>query len=229
MSEEPKASAVDERVVAAVHAGDAAALATLLDQYPDRLHLRTAPYEQSLLHLAALAGHLDSRGPAAHARPRRQHPRKRRQHLRDALGRGRGSSATSSRRLADAGGDVIGDGDDHALDVIGWATLLGRLRRCRASCRRGLLVSRGARHHIFSAIALGLADDVRRIVAADPAALNRRMSRNENHQLPLHFAVRMNQPAMVALLMDLGADPLAVDGSGFTAAAYAIARTSTAA
>ena len=51
--------------------------------------------------------------------------------------------------------------------------------------------------------------------------LNSRMSRNENHQLPLHFAVRMNRPEMVALLMDLGADPLAVDGSGLSAAAYA--------
>ena len=102
-------------------------------------------------------------------------------------------------------------------------------RRCWDGCDDAahravadFLVSRGARHHIFSAIALNLADEVRRIVAADPAALNRRMSRNENHQLPLHFAVRMNQPAMVALLMDLGADPLAVDGSGFTAAAYAM-------
>ena len=47
------------------------------------------------------------------------------------------------------------------------------------------------------------------------------MSRNESHQLPLYFAVRMNEPAMVALLMELGADPLAVDGSGFSAAAYA--------
>src|SRR6185503_11217517 len=26
------------------------------------------------------------------------------------------------RRLADAGGDVIGEGDDHALGMIGWAT-----------------------------------------------------------------------------------------------------------
>ena len=59
MSDDAEALAVDERVVEAVRAGDAAALATLLDQYPDRLHLRTAPYEQSLLHLAASAGHLD--------------------------------------------------------------------------------------------------------------------------------------------------------------------------
>jgi ankyrin repeat protein len=47
------------------------------------------------------------------------------------------------------------------------------------------------------------------------------MSRNEDHQLPLHFAVRMIRPAMVALLLELGADPLGVDGSGNTAASYA--------
>ena len=32
--------------------------------------------------------------------------------------------------------------------------------------------------------------------------------------MPLHFAVRMNRPEMVALLIELGADPLAVDGVG---------------
>jgi ankyrin repeat protein len=84
-----------------------------------------------------------------------------------------------------------------------------------------LLIERGARHHIFSAIAMNLASEVRRIVAEDPSALNRRMSRNENHQLPLHFAVRMQRPAMVALLMELGADPLGVDASGYPAAVYA--------
>jgi ankyrin repeat protein len=63
---------------------------------------------------------------------------------------------------------------------------------------------------------------VRRIVAEQPAALNQRMSRNEDQQLPLHFAVRMERPEMVALLVELGADPLGVDGSGFPAAMYAI-------
>ena len=33
----------------------------------------------------------------------------------------------------------------------------------------------------------------------------------------------MNRPEMVALLLELGADPLAVDGSGYPAAAYATA------
>src|SRR5207248_9339110 len=122
------------------------------------------------------------------------------------------------RRLADAGGDVVGQGDDHELEVIGWAS------SSDDPAHRTIvdfLVSRGARHHIFSAIAMNLADEVRRIVAADPSALNRRMSRNENHQMPLHFAVRMQRPEMVSLLLELGADPLAVDGSGFPAAAYA--------
>jgi len=71
------------------------------------------------------------------------------------------------RRLADAGGDVVGRGDDHALEVIGWAT-------CFDECHgdvADLLVHRGARHHIFSAIAMNLAAEVRRIVAADPAAV----------------------------------------------------------
>src|SRR5262249_41086166 len=50
--------------------------------------------------------------------------------------------------------------------------------------------------------------------------LNQRMSRNENNQLPLHFAVRMNRRTMVELLLELGADPLGPDGSGMTVAAY---------
>jgi ankyrin repeat protein len=68
---------------------------------------------------------------------------------------------------------------------------------------------------------MNLAEVVRRIVADDPASLHRRMSRNEGHQMPLHFAVRMHRPGMVSLLMELGADPLAVDDSGHTAAMYA--------
>jgi ankyrin repeat protein len=222
MSENPDSLAVNELVVAAVRAGDTDALSELLDQYPDRLHLRTEPYEQSLLHLAAFAGHLRvvdlllTRGLDVNVRERGDNTYA--MHWAAAAGH-----LDVVSRLADRGGDVVGHGDDHALDVIGWATCWNGCDDAAHRAVADFLVSRGARHHIFSAIALGLADDVRRLVTADPAALNRRMSRNENHQLPLHFAVRMNQPAMVALLMDLGADPLAVDGSGFTAAAYAMA------
>ena len=47
------------------------------------------------------------------------------------------------------------------------------------------------------------------------------MSRNENNMLPLQFAIRMQRPDMVRLLVELGADPLGVDGSGQPAAMYA--------
>jgi ankyrin repeat protein len=133
------------------------------------------------------------------------------------------------RRLADAGGDVIGEGDDHALDVIGWATCWkqcedpGSETCARARRVAAFLVRRGARHHIYSAMGLGDADEVRRIVQRDPAALNRRMSRNEDHRLPLHFAVIAGRPDMVALLIELGADPLGTDGSGQPAALHATA------
>ena len=213
-------SPVDDRVVEAARTGDVTALAALLDQYPDKLQLRAEPYEQSLLHLAASAGHLEvvdlllRRGLDVNTREKGDNTYA--MHWAAAAGH-----LEVVRRLADAGGDVVGHGDDHALDVIGWASCWDG---CDDSFHRAvvdLLLSRGAQHHIFSAIALNLADQVRQIVSRDPAVLNSRMSRNENHQLPLHFAVRMNRPEMVALLMDLGADPLAVDGSGLSAAAYA--------
>jgi ankyrin repeat protein len=128
------------------------------------------------------------------------------------------------RRLADAGGDVVGHGDDHELEVIGWATCWDGCDDAAHRAVAEFLVSRGARHHIFSAISMNLGDEVSRIVAADPSALNRRMSRNENNQTPLHFAARMNRPEMVALLVELGADPLAADGGGQPIASYAKGR-----
>src|SRR6202035_4964913 len=45
----------------------------------------------------------------------------------------------------------------------------------------------------------------------------------ENHRTPLHFAVLKNRQEMISLLLELGADPLAVDGSGQPIAIYATA------
>jgi ankyrin repeat protein len=116
---------------------------------------------------------------------------------------------------------VIGEGDDHAGGVIGWASCW---EGCDDAAHRAVvdfLIDRGARHHIFSAIAMDSADEVRRIVAANPSALNQRQSRNENHRTPLQFAVHMHRAGMVELLLTLGADPLAVDGGGMPVAVYA--------
>ena len=216
----PKSEPIDARLVEAARTGDVDTLSSILDQHPDKLRMKAEPYDTSLLHLAAHNGHLAAvdlllkRGLDVNTRERGDNTYA--MHWAAA-----GGHVEVVRRLADAGGDVVGHGDDHEIEVIGWASCWDG---CDDDAHRAvvdLLVSRGARHHIFSAISMNLADEVRRIVAADPSALNRRQSRNENHRMPLHFAVVRNRPEMVGLLLELGADPLAVDGAGQPAAAYA--------
>jgi len=212
---------LDGQIVDAARRGDAARLAKLLDEHPGKLHLKVPPYEASLLFPAAQSGNIAAvdlllqRGMDVNYRERGDNTYA--MHWAAAQG-----NLDVVRKLADAGGDVIGEGDDHAGGVIGWASCW---EGCDDAAHRRVvefLISRGARHHIFSAVALNLADEVRRIVSADPAALNERQSRNENHRTPLHFAVAMNRPQMVLLLVELGADPLAVDGSGLPVAVYAV-------
>ncbi|HEY7056501.1 MAG TPA: ankyrin repeat domain-containing protein [Vicinamibacterales bacterium] len=211
---------VDGQLFDAARTGDLGILASLLDSHPEGLQARSKPYEWSLLHAAAEKGHLAvvdallERGLDVNVREKGDNTYA--MHWAAAAGH-----LAVVRRLADSGGDVVGRGDDHELEVIGWATCWdgGDDEAHRAVA--DFLVSRGARHHIFSAIALNLVDEVRHLVAVDPAALNKRMSRNEDHRMPLHFAVLKNRPEMVSLLIDLGADPLAVDGSGQAAATYA--------
>jgi ankyrin repeat protein len=211
---------VDGQLFDAARKGDVDTLAALLDKHPEKLHARAKPYEWTLLHAAADNRRLAAvdlllkRGLDVNTREKGDNTYA--MHWAAAAGR-----LDIVRRLADAGGDVVGHGDDHELDVIGWATCWDK---CDDAAHRAVvdfLVSRGARHHIFSAIAMNLAEEVRRIVAADPAALMKPMSHNEDFQRPLHFAVRRNRSEMVALLLELGVDPLATDGSGYPAAVYA--------
>ena len=212
---------LDGALFDAAERGDADSLGALLDAHPEKLRVTKPPYAWSLLHVAAHRGQasvvdlLLARGLDVNTRERgdNTYPI----HWAAAAGHG-----YVVRQLIDAGADVVGAGDDHALEVIGWATCW---EGCDDDAHRAIvdmLLRHGARHHVFSLIAMNRGDELRRLVAADPSALNRRMSRNENHATPLHFAVRMRRPDMIPLLLELGADPLAVDGDGFPPAAYAM-------
>ena len=137
------------------------------------------------------------------------------------------------RLLLDAGADVHGYGDVHELEVIGWATCFGPTIPWDVV---NLLVERGAKHHIFSAIAckdLGL---ISRVVEENPDAISRRLSRFENRQTALHYVVAPpdgllgggfrtgDHYAMLDLLSELGADLEATDDKGRTPLAVAMLR-----
>ena len=134
------------------------------------------------------------------------------------------------RALLDGGGEALGINDVHELDVIGWATFYGAPGedpvQMDASRRDlvALLLERGARHHIFSAMSVGDLDLIRTLVEQNPGALDRRLSRFETGQTPLHFAVRRKRYDILDLLIELGADLEAADKSGQTALAVAMLR-----
>jgi ankyrin repeat protein len=211
---------VDGQLFEAAQTGDVSKLRALLDAHPAKLYVRNQPYEHTLLHIAAHNGRLEvvelllKRGIDPNTREKGDNTYA--LHWAAAAGH-----LDVVRVLADAGGDVVGDGDDHALQVIGWAT---GWEGCDDATHRALadfLISRGAQHHIYSAMALNDAEEVRRVVANDPSQLARPQSHNEDFRLPLHFAVHKKLRGMIVLLLELGADPLGTDASGFTAAAYA--------
>jgi ankyrin repeat protein len=114
--------------------------------------------------------------------------------------------------LVEAGSDVIGEGDDYEVGVLGWATCFRRVRSDVAA----YLLDHGARLNLWTAIALDRADAVRSLVLRDPGLLSARMTRNQHRRTALHHAAAKNRPQIVALLLDLGADPNATDATGAT-------------
>lgn len=104
------------------------------------------------------------------------------------------------RALLDAGADVHGYGDVHESEVIGWATALAGPNDVRWNVLP-VLLERAARHHIFSAIATGDLDLIRSLVEDNPEALDRRMSRFEHGQTPLHFAIGRQRHYILDLLV----------------------------
>ncbi len=204
------------QAVEAAIAGDAGALRGVLNAHPDAINATGGTWDQPLLHLAAWNGHLEAvhlllaRGFDVNTRDKGDNAYA----LHFAAGAGH---LAVVRRLVEAGGDIHGEGDDHEVGVLGWATCLGGYHEDVAAW----LLERGARHHIFSAIAMNDAAVVQQLVEADATQLHRRMSPNEHHRQPLHHAVAKDRPAMVKLLLELGADVHATDETGATPLTYA--------
>jgi ankyrin repeat protein/catechol 2,3-dioxygenase-like lactoylglutathione lyase family enzyme len=181
------------------------------------------------LHAAAKAGHLEAVGlllehgadPNAREAGDNTYP------LHWAAAHGR---LEIVRALLDSGGDVRGVGDVHELDVIGWATSYrapGNDPEQIDAARRelvALLVERGARHHIFSAMSVGDLGLIQELVEQNPDALDRRLSRFARGLTPLHFAISRKRYDIVELLIELGADLEAKDMSGQTALEAAMLR-----
>jgi ankyrin repeat protein len=208
--------------------GDLPALEILLRQDPSLVHVRL-DHGATGLHLAVrhpqvvqmllqLGADPDVREEGDNALP-----------LHFAAGAGH---IDSVRALLDAGSDVQGVGDAHRMDTIGWATVFEAARRDVVE----LLVQRGAKHHVFSAIAFGDTALLRRVVTENPDALARRLSVHEQEQTALHYVVAPadglvgglfrtgEHYALLDTLIELGADLEARDSRGRTALDLAMLR-----
>jgi hypothetical protein len=125
--------------------------------------------------------------------------------------------------LLDAGANPNDAEDDAGLGVLGWATLIpqpGGIPTRVVS----LLLERGARNHMFAAIAVGDLDAIRAFIEQRPEAIDERMPPRYHGQTPLHFAITRNRLDIVDLLIDLGADIDAPDQNGQTPLEYALLR-----
>jgi ankyrin repeat protein len=130
------------------------------------------------------------------------------------------------RLLIEHGADPIGEGDYHELGVIGWATAWDYIHANREIV--DYLTAHGARHNIFSAVAVGEVEIIRKLIAQSPGDLERRMDMVSKRRYPLHLAVVKKQAEALSTLLDLGAHMEALDEVGFTALDQAAFRGETA-
>lgn len=200
-------------LLAAADRGDAAAVDRILDAHPDVLNTRGTLDGHTGLRTALHFGvhHVDvvrtllERGADPNIRDEGDNAMP----LHFAAER---EDLPVIRLLVEHGADTIGTGDDHELDVIGWATCFGSGNRQVAE----YLLAHGAAHNIFSAVAMGETDVIRTLAARAPADLDRPMDRTNHRRRPLHLAVVKKQPASLLTLLDAGADPDATDVSDLT-------------
>jgi ankyrin repeat protein len=119
------------------------------------------------------------------------------------------------RLLIEHGADPIGEGDGHELSVIGWATCWDYITADPEVT--AYLLAHGARHTLFSAVAVGDVAALRDAGRRAPGDLARVMDRTNRRRTALHLAVVKRQADALRALLDLGADTEARDQAGLTA------------
>ena len=116
--------------------------------------------------------------------------------------------------LVEHGADTIGDGGYHELGVIGWATAWEYIQPDPETV--AYLLAHGARHNIFSAVAMGDVEAVRELIARRPSDLEQRMHGTAMKPMPLHLAVIKRRPAVAQTLLEIGANLESLNEAGFT-------------
>jgi ankyrin repeat protein len=199
------AAAAPESAVTALHEaarrGDLAEVRRLLDRDPETVDVRGGEGERTPLHRAAEGGHLAvvalllDRGADPTIRDTGDNATA----LHVAAERG---SLAIVRLLVERGADVDGFGDVHGWDVLGWATLHDDVHEEVAR----YLLAAGARHNIFTAVAMGDVAAIRSLAAVSRDVLDKPMAIWESRRTPLHLAVIRRQPRTIPVLLDLGSD-----------------------
>jgi ankyrin repeat protein len=198
----------------AARAGDIARTTELLNGNPDLLNERGGPGTRTALHDAAANGHklvvklLLERGADPNIRCEGDnatplHFAVEKQHF------------AVIRLLVEHGADPIGEGDYHELGVIGWATSWAYINANAEQV--DYLLAHGARHNIFSALAMGETAAIRRLVSESHTDLDKRMDLANKRRRPLHLAVIKRKPESLVTLLELGANMEALDEAGFSA------------
>jgi uncharacterized protein len=200
-------------LLSAAGTGDAAAVAAILDDHPDLIDQRgTLPGSTGLrtaLHFGSeheiVVRTLLERGANPNIRDEGDHAYP----IHFAAERG---DLAIVKLLIAHGADPIGAGTTHELDVLGWAVCFDYATRVEVG---EYLLAHGARHTLFSAVAMGEAGVIGALVAAG-ADRNQRMDRTNHRRTPLHLAVVKRQLASLTALIELGADLNLRDAVGLT-------------
>ena len=215
-----------DRFLAAVAAGDLAAVKAQVAAEPDLARYHDRPQGSTALHLAARRGHravvealLDARAEV------------------DALETASGTTALhwaaevghpAVVEVLVARGAALEARDAwYGLTPLGWATavaVVSKAHRDRAGAA-GVLRRAGAREDVFTALGARDAAALRRLVAEDPARLEQRNGFADDALTPLLWAAGHGWEEGVEVLLALGADGAARCALGLTPLGVALHRS----